>query len=365
MIDFVPIKYYADIYYYSILLICLITFGHTIILNFNEIKTLNFNRVLALFLCVGVIIYIGFRPINGVFIDMTTYSHIFERYKNGVYEINSDYGFSYFILFCTEVMTVEWFFFLSACIYIIPLYIACKNWFPRYYFFAFLMFIGSFSFWAYGVNGIRNGMATSLFILAISYTGRNHFLMLFYFLISFSFHNSMLLPIVAFAITYYVTDTNKYIFFYILAIALSITMGGIWENIFASIGFGDDRFSTYLTTDADANKFASVGFRYDFLIYSVAPILLALHYKFKNGFKDIIFDRLLHTYIIANGFWIMIIRANFSNRFAYLSWFMMAVIVIYPLLKENLWVNQFKKLGYVVLIYFGFTFAMFLYYSIR
>mgnify|MGYP007128044265 CR=1 FL=1 len=41
---------------------------------------------------------------------------------------------------------------------------------------------------------------------------------------------------------------------------------------------------------------------------------------------------LLHTYVLANAFWVMLIRASYSNRFAYLSWFMYPVVLAYPLL---------------------------------
>jgi hypothetical protein len=364
MFEFVPISSYYDIYYHSMAIICMVTYFHTLVLRPNESKSLIFNKIGALFLLIALLLYIGFRPINGIFIDMTTYAHIFERYLNGVYEINSDYGFSYFLLFCTKVMALEGFFFMCACIYILPLFIASKNWFPNYYFFAFLLFVGSLSFWTYGVNGIRNGMATSLFILALSYNQKNFKLMVVFFILSLSFHNSMLLPIVAFIGSKFVLDTKKYYFFYVLAIALSISMGGVWENIFASLGFGDDRFSAYLTANVEEGKFASTGFRYDFLLYSLAPIILSIFYKFKSGYESVIYDRILHTYIIANAFWVMIIRANFSNRFAYLSWFLMAAVVIYPLLDKNIWSNQFKKIGIVILAYYSFTYLMFLKYSI-
>lgn len=364
MLDFIPVKYYYLIYIHLILFTCIVTYFHTIVLAPNETKTLTFNRLAAPTLLITLLLFLGLRPINGVFVDMTTYAHIFERYRLGNYSIDSDYGFSYFILFCTKFLTIEWFFFLCECIYIVTIYVACKKWFPNHYFFAFLLFIASFSFWTYGVNGIRNGMATSLFVLGIAFNGKNFKMMVAFLLISVSFHTSMTLPVLAFATTYFVTDTKKYLFFYVLAIALSITMGGIWENIFASMGFGDERLSQYLTKEADSSKFTSTGFRYDFLIYSLAPIILGCHYKLKKGFNDILYDRILHTYIVANGFWVMVIRANYTNRFAYLSWFLMAAVIIYPVLKANLWENQFKKIGVIILCYFGFTYLMYAYYNI-
>ncbi|GGD40959.1 hypothetical protein GCM10011361_05140 [Muriicola marianensis] len=140
---------------------------------------------------------------------------------------------------------------------------------------------------------------------------------------------------------------------------MSLAFGGVWENLFASLGFGDERLASYLTTRAQEGKFSSTGFRFDFLFYGAAPIALAYYYKFKKGFEDPIYNRILNTYLIANAFWILIIRANFSNRFAYLSWFLMAIVITYPLLKKHFINKQFKFLGLVTIVYYGFTYAMY------
>lgn len=363
MIDFVPIEDYSYFFYQFILIICVITLFHTLVLKGNEAKAINFNRIFAIFILFATLLYIGLRPLNGVFVDMTTYAHSFNQFKNGMdVTVGGDLGFDYFMKLSSQTMPLEAFFFLCAIIYIVPLYIACKNWFPNYYFFPFLILVGSFSFWTYGVNGLRNGMATSLFILALSYVYKNKNLAVLFFTISILFHKSMLLLLLSYIITYFVTDTKKYYFFWFLAIVLSLVMGGFWESLFASLGFGDDKLSSYLTTSADKSQFSSTGFRFDFLIYSAAPLAFAYYYIFIKGFKSIEYNRILHTYIIANAFWIMVIRANFSNRFAYLSWFLMGIVIAYPLLKKEMMPNQFKKIGIITLCYYGFTYAMFNYY---
>lgn len=363
MIDFIPTKYYAFLYYHFVFLISIITLLHTIVLKGDEKKVMNFNRVFSIFVFLVILFYIGLRPISGAFVDMTTYAHSFNQYKSGL-EVPSegDLGFAYFLKFASQTMTIEMFFLVCALIYILPLFKACKNWFPNYYFFPFLMLIASFSFWTYGVNGIRNGMATSIFILALSYVCKNKKLAILFFLISVTFHKSMLLLLVSYLATYIMTDTRKYFYFWFLAILLSITMGSFWENLFASLGFGDDRFAAYLTQGADKSKFSSTGFRYDFLLYGSAPLALAYFYIFKKGYFNAEYNRILHTYIIANSFWIMVIRANFSNRFAYLSWFLMAIVIAFPLFKEVIITNQFKKIGIITLLYYSFTYGMFYYY---
>jgi len=366
MIDFIPLKDYAYYFYQIICAIFLITYLHTLVLNGHEQRTYNYNRNLSILLLLFTIPYIGLRPISGrYFVDMKTYAQTFEQFKNGMpIKPGGDLGFELFLKISSQTMTVELFFLMCAMIYIIPLFLAAKNWFPNYYFFAFLLLVGSFSFWTYGTNGIRNGMATSLFIYGLSYVRKNHLKMIVIIALSVMFHKSMTLPALALATTFFLTDTKKYFMFWGLSILLSLVMGGFWVQLFASMGFGDDRLAGYLTAQADPNQFSSTGFRFDFLIYSAAPLALAYFYVIKKGFDDVVYKHILHTYIIANAFWIMVIRANFSNRFAYLSWFLMALVVGYPLFKSIFWDHQFKKIGIVLLAYYSFTYLMFYYYQL-
>ncbi len=367
MLSFIPLEYYAEVYFQFILIICLFTLLHSYLLEGDEALVYNYNTVLGSILLTSLVLYIGLRPVSGVyFADMATYADTFLRLQNGddIFREGGDIGFEYFLRFSAAFLTLDSFFLVCAFIYIYPLFLASKNWFPKYYFFLFVLFIGSFSFYAYGVNGMRNGMATSLFILALSYASTSKIKMILFFLLSLLFHKSMMLPMLAYGITYFVKDTRKYYYFWFLSILLSITMGSVWINVFANLGFGGDRLSGYLTA-ANTQKFSSTGFRYDFLLYSAVPLVLAYIYNFKKSFNDIEYNRILHTYMIANAFWIMIIRANFSNRFAYLSWFLMAIVVGYPLLKELIFKKQFKRLGITIILYYGFTYGMFYYYQFR
>ncbi|WP_159020232.1 EpsG family protein [Algibacter sp. L3A6] len=367
MFDFIPLEYYSFYFYQIIFLTCVITYLHTLVLSGYEQKTYNYNRNLSFILLTFILAYMGFRPISGIyFVDMATYARTFEQFKHGMQvSPDGDIAFELFIKGCSNIMTVEMFFLLCAIIYVVPLFLAVKTWFPRYYFFAFLLLVASFSFWAYGTNGIRNGMASSIFILGLSYIKRNNIKMIIILIFSIMFHKSMTLPVIALVTSFFMTDTKKYFMFWGLSIILSLVMGAFWVQLFASLGFGDDRLAGYLTAKADPSQFSSTGFRFDFLIYSGAPLALAYFYVIKKGFNDVIYKHILHTYIISNAFWIMVIRANFSNRFAYLSWFLMALVVGYPLFKKIFWEHQFKKIGLILLIYYSFTYLMFYYYEFR
>ena len=54
----------------------------------------------------------------------------------------------------------------------------------------------------------------------------------------------------------------------------------------------------------------------------------------------------------------MLIRSSFSNRFAYLSWFMYPLVLAYPLLTLPIWKEQGKKTGLILMAHMGFTYFM-------
>ena len=67
-------------------------------------------------------------------------------------------------------------------------------------------------------------------------------------------------------------------------------------------------------------------------------------------------EKIYSIYLFANALWILVIQANFSNRFAYLSWFMLGLVIVYPFLKQLFFKNQSAILGNILLLYFVFTY---------
>lgn len=356
MIDFIPVNLYTPIYYYVVFLMVLITVINTRIQVLNSSSTYSLNKNFGFFVFIFVLFYMGLRPIHWTFLDMTTYNSMFQRYKWGA-DITSttDLFFHSFVKFLSQLVTAQMFFFICACLYVFPLYIVCKKWFQEYWFYAFLLLVTSFSFWAYGTNGIRNGIAGSLFLLGISREKR--LWQVLWFALAINFHKTMLLPLMGYVISNFYNQPKKLILLWILCIPISLLAGGAFEIFFGAIGFDDDRMS-YFTADISAESFSSTGFRWDFIAYSATAVFAGWYYIVKKGFKDHIYFFLFNTYIFSNAFWILVIRANFSNRFAYLSWFMISLVLIYPLLKQPLLPNQHKTIGLILFGFFCFTFLM-------
>lgn len=357
MFDWVPLDLYKPLHYSLMLVLVLLTFLHSQSQPIDSNLNFRFMKVMGWIYFLWLLFFIGLRPISGAyFIDMGTYNQIFKYYAGGGQIISSnDIVFHFFTKFSSQIMTANSYFFVCAALYIIPLFIVCRKWFKDYWFYGFMFLVSAFSFWAYGTNGIRNGIAGSLFLLAISREKRRS--QAIWMLLAIGFHKSMLLPVAAFILSNFYNKPKYVIFFWFMCIPLSLAAGGFFESFFGTLGVGDERLE-YLTKGADATQFENTGFRWDFLLYSATAVFAGWYYIVKRKFNDKIYFWLFNTYVISNAFWILVIRANFSNRFAYLSWFMIGLVIIYPLLKQFIMPKQYKKIGLIFLIYFSFTFFM-------
>lgn len=335
--------------------------------DFGDGRIQNFSSGVGLFVLVLVVLYMGVRLPSYYFGDTGNYAKAYRVLQSGQeVKIQNDYVFNYFMLFCSKFMSIRFFLFVDAVIYIIPMYLFSKKYGGSYWFLSFIMFITSYSFWPYGVNGIRNGMATSVFILALVYYDKK-WLMYSLFVLSFGVHNSLIIPIAAFIVTGIYKKPKIYFYIWLSSIPLSILGGVFWATFFTSLGFGDDRAAAYLDSGAiselvknENTTFSRVGFRWDFVLYSGAGVIVGWYFLIKKKLKDHFYTHLWGIYMIANAFWILVIRAAFSNRFAYLSWFLMAPIIAYPLLRYKLFPNQYRVVGVVIALYYLFTYFMFL-----
>lgn len=362
MFDWIPLSSYTAVYYNIMMIIMLITLVHTYQGDLFSPPTKNFAAGMGFFLVVFIVLYMGTRPVSGVFTDMETYGAIYKRIQNGEIPIvKNDYIFNYFMIFCTKVMSDRWFFFSCSVIYTIPCYLFSRKYCGSYWYYVFFIFVGSYMFWPFGTNGIRNGLGTALFMLALCYYERK---ILLYALMALSFgiHNSLIIPIMGFFISGIYKNPKVYLYIWISAIPLSLIGGSFWENFFGGLGFGDDtRAADYLTKgNVNNDTFAYTGFRWDFLFYSSFAAFAGWYFIFKKNITDQFYIHLWGTFMIANAFWILVIRANFSNRFAYLSWFLMASVIAYPLLRYKLFPNQYRVVGVVIALYYLFTYFMFL-----
>lgn len=309
------------------------------------------------------ILVVGLRPISAAFGDTVTYARTYDFFSKspGGVIIERDSLFYYLMWLCSQFMSVNIFFLLLEVLYVVPIIIACSRFMKSNSDIGLLFCLAAFSFFTYGTNGLRNGVSLSLVLLALTFIGGNLFkkvLCAVFSVIAVAIHASAALPVICMLVAFFVRKPRIMFIFWGLSIVISLIAGNSIASFFASLGF-DDRLSDYILVDVDENLFSHVGFRWDFLLYSAVPILLGWYVVFKKKVYDKVFLLLLGTYMYANAFWIMVIRAEFSNRFAYLSWFLYPIVIAYPLLRLDVWPKtQGRKCAVIMAGHYAFSFLM-------
>lgn len=373
-IEFIAPWYYSTYFYIFFLLCCWITVVYYIGSNGQKLlynKTNGPSQVFAVLVTVVWAVMIGLRQIARDFGDMRGYAG---QYKNMILDfipinLHEEWFWGDLQVFCKTLgMNVHEFFLLVAFIYfggmlICSIYVVRKN-----LWLAMLFFFTAFQTFTFATNGIRNGMACSLVLIALAIMSEKKkltFPSALLMFLAFGTHRSTLLPSVAtIASLYFIKDTKIALRFWIASIAISLVTGHAVENFFAALGF-DDRMSSYSAAQYDEDVsavFSGTGFRWDFLLYSMAPVVMVWYVTRRRRFNDLMYNVIANTYLLCNAFWIMVIRAAFSNRFAYLSWFLYPVVIFYPLFRMNIWKDQDRRTALVLFFYSGFTFFMFFIY---
>ncbi len=316
-----------------------------------------------------LIFYIGLRPVSWTFSDMVLYRHLWNVTEVSsidlFFDFNSEWFFSLVLKICKLLVPDVQFWFLVVELF----YIGCQLWTCKRFLWenvwmAILFLFFSYQFYTYGTNGIRNGMGCALMLLAISFfcdrRKVGYFIGFLIVILAMGCHRSIIIPASALIFSLFVVKDIKYsVMIWTGCIILSIFTGNFFQGIFESLGF-DDRMTSYSNaSDRIMSQFSRTGFRWDFLLYSAMPVWLAWHVRSK-GIIDNTFNLLANTYIIANAFWVLICRVSFSNRFAYLSWFMYALVIAYAVIRVPIWKEQDSMAGKILLAHAGFTFIMFL-----
>lgn len=347
-------------YYYTIYLIIItvLTF-----VTCRKPANKNGDALQAMLLCVFMIIFIGFRPLSGkIFIDMGNYAVLYKMADWKGFDWNTDNLLfdNLFIYLGGNGFGIYVFFVIIAAIYFGGIFVACRKFFPNNTLLAFLVCLAAFSTFSFATNGIKAGAAASIFLVALAYRDKL-FMAIPLALVSWGFHHSMQLPVAAYVLALLFRKTPWYFAFWMVCLVLSLLHVTYFQTIFA--GWTDEQGAGYLNS-IDAAFVKHKGFRYDFVFYSIFPMLMGYYAVFKYKFKDKLYDVLLRTYIMTNAIWLLCMYAPFTNRIAYLSWFMYPILLIYPCMKDEggNWPLVVKR-NMVVGLHLSFTiFMTFIYY---
>ena len=369
MIELVPVRIYTKVFYWTMFAICMLT-----VMYYHDSKDcqklLKQNSSFLPFLLSAILtIFIGLRPSGYMFGDMGMYRHLWNMTDVSSVDVFFDFNTEWFFMFVLKtckllVNDVQFWFFIVELFYIGCQFWACKKLLWENVWMAIVFIFFSYQFFTYGTNGIRNGMGTALMMLSIAFfcdrKKVSYFIGLLLFVLAMGCHRSVMVPMAALFVSFYIIkDIKNAIYIWLMCIVLSVFAGGFFQGIFASLGF-DDRMSEYSSGSEEMmSQFSRIGFRWDFLLYSAMPVLLAWHVQSK-GIYDRTFTLLANTYIIANSFWVLVCRAAFSNRFAYLSWFIYALVLAYAVIRVPIWKDQDRKAAQILFVHTAFTIVMFI-----
>ena len=165
--------------------------------------------------------------------------------------------------------------------------------------------------------------------------------------------------IAAGALAWFVKNSYLYLVGWIVCVGASYAVGNRIQAFLANfISFGDDRFSGYLTGSNMVGEIVqmSMTFRWDFLLYSAMGVFVGYYFIFRRNFRDEYYHWIYNTFLVTNAFWVLVIRAAYSNRFAQISWFIMPIVLIYPFMKQRFWQNHERILGAALLAFYAFAF---------
>lgn len=316
----------------------------------------NFN--VGIFILVIILsVILGFRPGSTSFGDTQLYQYNYE-YQEFPNEDEPIFNLIGKVCYSLGLPTGLYLSIIAFLYIYLPLLFLNK--YSRAQWLSLLMILASFSFLGYGVNGIRNGLSLSILIYSFIFVdvkGKTRWIQLFIcYFIAIGIHKSSMLPISCMLISIlFIKEPKVAMILWALCIPLSYIAGSNISKLFLGLGF-DERLDQYLV-----GGFFTTGFRWDFILYSTIPILLAYYIiYFKKVPVDRVYSILVNTYILSNALWIIIIKSSFSNRFAYLSWFLYPIVLVYPLLRFKIWNNQTTKIAVFLFFYYMFTYVMLL-----
>lgn len=282
---------------------------------------------IELCLCVFSIYIMTFIPDDAsIATDRINYAHLFET---GEATNITDIGFLGYVWLCRVLLrgNVDLFFGLSAIIYVGALWLLSKILCGRKSVYVIITAFMSLGFLSYNVNTLRAGLALALFLFAIaSHVEKNKVMFVSFSVLSVLLHFSTALIVISYLLSLTRIKIKWYYFVWIVFLIISFLniaspltdFVRLADNIKIN-GYLDARFVEY-----------KVGFRWDFIMYSLFPLFIGYWFAIRNNYHNPIYLRLYKCYILTNAIWLLYIRIPFTNRVAFLSWFLLPFLVLLP-----------------------------------
>lgn len=224
-------------------------------------------------------------------------------------------------------------FIISAALYVAAYLYFYKKACPKKYLYLFIIGSLAMGFTSYHYNVLRAGLAIACVLIAIS-KNQNKYISILFSCLAIGIHATTGLIVFGYIIANKFNNTKYYYLLWVTMLLLLFlgAFNSLSHILTPLTTVADNRFEGYLSGGVSEYQ---VGLRLDFIIYSLIAIIAGWYYLYLNRYKDSYYIKLYHTYLICNACWLVFNKIPFTDRIAYLSWFLIPIIVLYPLLSNN------------------------------
>lgn len=198
-------------------------------------------------------------------------------------------------------------------------------------------YLSFFSFYSLVNNILRQGFSVALLLLMLVFLEKNKDMYaVFLALIAFGFHTSALVGIILILLYKMKVPFKLYIYTFILS-ALTMVLN-LNQKIISLVPFlFTNKIEGYLQQYTSESVISSYGEtnRLDFLLFNVFWFILGLFFYKKYLYQDQFYSLVIKAYAVYGSIFFIFGFIGFSDRLAAYSWFLIPLILFYPILKIN------------------------------
>ena len=357
-------QYYLLIYYGIVTFLSIMLFSQYENYSENRLDSeTEHSQVGIMVFTFLMVFFIGLRPVSAdYFVDMDTYDVTYNVMMGNDFIYLGGEGSnllfdSLFGFMASMEIPSMYFFLVIAAIYFICISWACSLLFPNDRLTSILVYLSAFSTYAYATNGIKAGAAAALFLVALAfYQKREWFMVVLFALLSLGFHYSMMVPIAAFLVCLFVKNPRVFLGIWVASFFLSLFHVTFFQELFATIM--NEHGAEYLLGGGGYVKEIFGGFRIDFVLYSIVPMVVGVIAIEKKKIESESYVFLLNLYTLINAVWLLCMYSDYTNRIAYLSWMLYPIVLIYPFLNEEWEGPKYKIFQWVAFGHLVFNLVM-------
>lgn len=243
------------------------------------------------------------------------------------------------------------FHFISITLVILlPILYWSKKHFNQAYWVVVVLFLAQPFFIPYANNGIRFGMATSIFLLAL--TVKNQWYRLLLAVAAVLMHGTLLLPFLAMYIVLVFPKIRLkyYIIGSLIANVLAFLLQSTWYDYLLNLLPIEYFYRMHFYLSEMKFQHVSIwgGFRWDFWLYGFLFVIWSAWIMHRYKWRDPYFIFIAKLYTSIHAITPFFYAVFFANRFGMLAWFLTPLLIALPL-KAVEGKPNFKKYAFIAL----------------